>query len=205
MFSLIATLFSKLKQSKQQQSQPQELVTELKPEVQFQLVTKRVRDDEPEITMEEILFRKEFLVRIKNALSRYDFVKKDKIEFLAKRILDNTYNDGEILPLQDKKKFKLNTRAKYTKELIECFDSVETLKFDPKCFCKNLQSTERSITWSIREIESLKDVDFVDKVHLDGVGDWDGKVVGFDQIPPFPIIDYTKDKCLFFVSAEMDL
>lgn len=202
MFSLMATLFSKLKPSKQQ-IQSQE--TELKPEVQFQLVTKRMRDDEPEITMEEILFRKEFLVRIKNALSRYDFVKKDRIEFLAKRILDSTYNDGEVLSLQDKKKLNLNTRAKYTKELIECFESVETLKFDPKSFCKNLQSTERSITWAIREIESLKNVDFVDKVRLDGIGDWDGKVVQFEQIPPFPVIDYTQDKCLFFVSAEMDL
>lgn len=190
--SILSKLFGKNKQ-------------ELKPDITIELVKTRVRVDEQPTTAEEILFKKAFFVRVKEALSKYSFIKKDKIEFLANRILDNSYNQGEILTLQDKKSLNLNTRAKYSKELVECFLSIETLKFDPKDFCQNLQYTERSIVWAIREIQRLKDVGFIDEVRLDGVGSWNERIVKIDNIPPFPVIDYTKERCLFFVTGHINL
>lgn len=193
--SILLKLFGKNEQEK------------LKPDIGIEITETRMREDAPPITAEEILFKKAFLVKIKEALSRYDFIKKDKLEFLAKRILDGSYNQGEVLSLQDKKSLNLNTRAKYSKELIECFLSVETLKFDPKDFCRNLQYTERSIVWTTREINRLKQVGFIDEVRLSGigdVGDWDERIVKIDKIPPFPIIDYTKEQGLFFINGHIN-
>lgn len=176
----------------------------LKPQIDIELVTVRNREDEPPTTAEEILFKKAFLLRIKDALHRYDFVKKDKIEFLAKRILDDSYNQGEVLSLQEKKELNLNTRAKYSKELIDCFQDVEHFKFDPKFFCKNLQYTERTIVWALREIERLRNTGFIEKIHLSGMGEWNEKIVKLNNIPSLPIIDYTQEQCLFFVTGHID-
>lgn len=199
---MFKSIFLKLFNTKKQEESA--LSLELKPRIDLELVTSRNREDEPPTTAEEILFKKAFLARIRLALQRYDFVKKDKIEFLAKRILDDSYNQGEVLSLQDKKVLNLNTRAKYSKELIECFQGVENFKFDPKDFCRNLQYTERTIVWASREIERLKNTGFIDKVRLEGAGEWNEKIVKLNNIPPFSIIDYTQERCLFFVIAHID-
>lgn len=201
MFSFLSSLFSKHKKSNTKNLAK---TTELTPEIGIEVVLDRIPEDAPPTTAEEILFRKAFLSRIKDALSRYEFIKKDKIEFLAKRILDSSYNQGEILSLQEKRALNLNTRAKYTRELIECFRDVDKLKFDPKDFCQNLQYTERTIVWALREIKRLKETGFINKVRLDGIGEWNEKIVKIHKIPEFPIIDYTQERVLFFVTAHID-
>lgn len=141
-------------------------------------------------------------VRILEALSRYSFVNSDKKAILAKYLSgkDDIFGD-ELLSLEDKK--KLNTRAKYLRGLVECFNDVEQLDFDIKFFCSNVTYTERSILWALDEIDKYKNVDCINKVRLEGIGEWDDKIYPINKIPPMPLVDHTKEKVLFFVTPKI--
>ncbi|HDR1051470.1 DUF4236 domain-containing protein [Pasteurella multocida] len=143
-------------------------------------------------------------VRILEALSRYSFVNSDKKAILAKYLSgkDDIFGD-ELLSLEDKKKLNLNTRAKYLRGLVECFNDVEQLDFDIKFFCSNVTYTERSILWALDEIDKYKNVDCINKVRLEGIGEWDDKIYPINKIPPMPLVDHTKEKVLFFVTPKI--
>lgn len=198
---MFKSIFSKLfKKDKQEQ---EEISLNLKFETE--VVATKFHISEPVSSEYQINFEKRLIERVKNALNEYPFIKKEKMSFLANELIYNQLKHSKnILSLEEKRALNLNTRAKYLKEIIECFIDVEHLDFDPKGFCENLLHTERSILWSLDKIEEAKQIDFVKKVSLEGKGKWDNQTYDIDNIPPMEKVDYTEERVLFFVIPKVD-
>lgn len=174
-------------------------------ELKTEIVATPYHISNPVTSEYQIDFERRLCSKIEKALDEYSFIKKEKIPFLANELIHNQLKYSKnILSLEEKRALNLNTRSKYTKELIECFIDVEKLNFDPKHFCKNLLDTERSILWSLDEIERAKQNEFVKKVSLEGKGKWDNKIYDLDKIPPFEKVDYTQERVLFFVMSKVE-
>ncbi|WP_336368971.1 hypothetical protein [Avibacterium paragallinarum] len=159
-----------------------------------------------------INFDKQLKQRIENALSKYDFVKKEKVALLANEIINNhSKYSKDILSLDEKRKLGLNTRAKYARSFIECFSNVENLNFDPKLFCQNLLYTERTILYCLDDIDRLKknraSEQFIieEQIITEEKEEFTKKIYNINEIPVFEEIDYTNKRVLFFVIANIDL
>lgn len=197
----LARLANLLKEIRSHNSKNEEKLFNLKAE----LITSPSHISNPVTSEYQINFEKRLIDRIKNALDKYPFIKKEKISFLADELIKNRLKHSKnILSLEEKRALNLNTRAKYAKELIECFINVEQFDFDPKWFCDNLLYTERSILWSLDEIEKLKQQKFVTKVSLEGKGKWDNKIYDINNIPIMEKVNYTEERVLFFVIPKVD-
>ena len=166
----------------------------------------------PTDSKENIEFEKQLKLRIENALSRYDFIKKEKISFLASELVnDNFKYSKELLSLEEKRALRLNTRAKYARSFIDCFSDVEKLDFDPKFFCENLIYTERSILWSLDNLEKLKENKFIEKITLEkqivseGKEEWVKEIYNINELRDFEQIDYTEKRVLFSILPNIDI
>ena len=166
----------------------------------------------PAVPKDIIKFEKQLKLRIENALSRYDFIKKEKISFLASELVnDNFKYSKDILSLEEKRTLRLNTRAKYTRSFVECFSNIEQLNFDPRFFCQNLIYTERTILFSLNDIDRLKKSKFVKQVIFEkqiiseGREEWVKNEYSLDEIPDFELVDYTRERVLFFILSNIDL
>ena len=166
----------------------------------------------PTAPKEIIKFEKQLKLRIENALSRYDFIKKEKISFLASELVNDDFKySKDILSLEEKRALRLNTRAKYARNFIDCFSDVEKLDFDPKFFCKNLIYTERTILWSLDNLERLKENKFIEKITLkkqivsEGKEEWVQEIYNINELHEFEQIDYTEKRVLFFISPNIDI
>ena len=166
----------------------------------------------PSAPKETIKFEDRLKLRIENALSRYDFIKKEKISFLAGELVnDNFKHSKDILSLEEKRALKLNTRTKYARDLIDCFSDVEKLDFDPKFFCENLIYTERSILWSLDNLEELKGKKFIEKITLEkqivseGKEEWVTEIYNINELHEFEQIDYTEKRVLFSILPNIDI
>lgn len=158
----------------------------------------------PTAPKEIIKFEKQLKLRIENALSRYDFIKKEKISFLASELVNDDFKySKDLLSLEEKRALRLNTRAKYARNFIDCFSDVENLDFDPRFFCKNLIYTERTILWSLDNLERLKENKFIEKITLEkqivseGKEEWVQEIYNINELPEFEQIDYTEKRVLF--------
>ena len=162
---------------------------------------------ENNVTLESTAeFKKKLIERIELALSNYNFVKKEKVAFLANGLANDMLSIKEdVLSLDEKKLLKLNTRAKYPRVLIECFDNIESLNFDPKVFCENVLYTERSIVWSFENIENFKSKEFIKNVFLEGKGNWNNKTYNINEIPSIEPVDYRSERVLFFANSKIDV
>lgn len=170
-----------------------------------EIVATPLKLSDPIVSEHQINFEKRLMSRIENALSRYDFVKKDKIQFLANELIhENLKHSKNILSLEEKRELNLNTRSKYPREFIDCFIGIKDFDFDPKFFCRNLKNTEHSILYCLDEINRLKECGFVNKVTLEGKGLWDNKEYNIDEIPEMEIIDYTEERVMFFIIGKID-
>ena len=161
---------------------------------------------------EIIKFENQLKLRIENALSRYDFIKKEKISFLASELVnDNFKYSKDLLSLEEKRALRLNTRAKYARNFIDCFSDVENLDFDPKFFCKNLIYTERSILWSLDNLDRLKENKFIEKITLEkqivseGKEEWVQEIYNINELHEFEQIDYTEKRVLFSILPNIDI
>lgn len=157
-------------------------------------------------------FEEQLKLRIENALSRYDFIKKEKISFLASELVNDDFKHSkDILSLEEKRALGLNTRAKYARDFIDCFSDVEKLEFDPKSFCENLIYTERSILWSLDNLEELKGKKFIEKITLEkqivseGKEEWVTEIYNINELHEFEQIDYTKKRVLFSILPNIDI
>lgn len=157
-------------------------------------------------------FEKQLKLRVENALSRYDFIKKEKISFLASELVnDNFKYSKDLLSLEEKKVLGLNTRSKYARSFIDCFSDVEKLNFDPKFFCENLIYTERSILWSLDNLEELKGKKFIEKITLEkqivseGKEEWVTEIYNINELHEFEQIDYTEKRVLFSILPNIDI
>ena len=166
----------------------------------------------PVAPKEVIRFENQLKLRIENALSRYDFIKKEKISFLASELVnDNFKHSKDLLSLEEKQALRLNTRAKYARDLIDCFYDVEKLDFDPKFFCRNLIYTERSILWSLDNLEELKGKKFIEKITLEkqivseGKEEWVTEIHNINELHEFEQIDYTEKRVLFSILPNIDI
>ena len=166
----------------------------------------------PTDSKENIEFEKQLKLRIENALSRYDFIKKEKISFLASELVnDNFKHSKALLSLEEKRSLRLNTRAKYARDFIDCFSDVEKLDFDPKFFCENLIYTERSILWSLDNLEELKGKKFIEKITLEkqivseGKEEWVTEIYNINELHNFEQIDYTEKRVLFSILPNIDI
>jgi hypothetical protein len=166
----------------------------------------------PTAPKEIIKFEKQLKLRIENALSRYDFIKKEKISFLASELVNDDFKySKDLLSLEEKRALRLNTRAKYARNFIDCFSDVENLDFDPRFFCKNLIYTERTILWSLDNLERLKENKFIEKITLEkqivseGKEEWVQEIYNINELPEFEQIDYTEKRVLFFISPNIDI
>lgn len=166
----------------------------------------------PSAPKETIKFEDRLKLRIENALSRYDFIKKEKISFLASELAnDNFKHSKDLLSLEEKRALKLNTRAKYARDFIDCFSDVEKLEFDPKSFCENLIYTERSILWSLDNLEELKGKKFIEKITLEkqivseGKEEWVTEIYNINELHEFEQIDYTEKRVLFSILPNIDI
>lgn len=166
----------------------------------------------PSAPKETIKFEERLKLRIENALSRYDFIKKEKISFLASELVnDNFKYSKDILSLEEKRALRLNTRAKYARSFIDCFSDVEKLDFDPRFFCKNLIDTERSILWSLDNLERLKENKFIEKITLEkqivseGKEEWVQEIYNINELHEFEQVDYTEKRVLFFILPNIDI
>ncbi len=166
----------------------------------------------PSTPKETIKFEDRLKSRIENALSRYDFIKKEKISFLASELVnDNFKHSKDLLSLEEKRALKLNTRAKYARDFIDCFSDVEKLDFDPKSFCENLIYTERSILWSLDNLEELKGKKFIEKITLEkqivseGKEEWVTEIYNINELHEFEQIDYTEKRVLFSILPNIDI
>ena len=166
----------------------------------------------PTAPKEIIKFEKQLKLRIENALSRYDFIKKEKISFLASELVNDDFKySKDLLSLEEKRALRLNTRAKYARNFIDCFSDVENLDFDPRFFCKNLIYTERTILWSLDNLERLKENKFIEKITLEkqivseGKEEWVQDIYNINELPEFEQIDYTEKRVLFFISPNIDI
>ena len=166
----------------------------------------------PSAPKETIKFEDRLKLRIENALSRYDFIKKEKISFLAGELVnDNFKHSKDILSLEEKRALKLNTRTKYARDLIDCFSDVEKLDFDPKFFCENLIYTERSILWSLDNLEELKGKKFIEKITLEkqivseGKEEWVTEIHNINEPHEFEQVDYTEKRVLFSILPNIDI
>lgn len=214
-FALIYWIVKKIKQRRgqkalndyQEHSSKEESQTRV-PNIKLhsEIITTPSNISDPIISEHQIDFEKRLMLRIKNALSNYDFVRKDKISFLADELIHNNLKYSKnILSLEEKRSLNLNTRSKYAKEFIDCFVGIGSFDFDPKFFCENLKHTERSILWCLDEIERLKKLKFVKKVSLEGKGEWDEKICNIEDIPEMDTIDYTEERVIFFICSKIDL
>lgn len=161
---------------------------------------------------ESIKFKKQLKLRIENALSRYDFIKKEKISFLASELVNDDFKySKDVLSLEEKRALGLNTRAKYARNFIDCFSEVEKLDFDPKFFCKNLICTEQSILFSLDNMERLKENKFIEKITLEKQivsewkEEWVKEIYNINELHNFEQVDYTEKRVLFFISPNIDI
>lgn len=166
----------------------------------------------PSAPKETIKFEDRLKLRIENALSRYDFIKKEKISFLASELVsDNFKHSKDLLSLEEKRALKLNARAKYARSLIDCFSDVEKLDFEPKSFCENLIYTEQSILWSLDNLEELKGKKFIEKITLEkqiiseGKEEWVKEIYNINELHEFEQIDYTEKRVLFSILPNIDI
>lgn len=166
----------------------------------------------PAAPKEVIKFEEQLKLRIENALSRYDFIKKEKISFLASELANDDFKySKDILSLEEKRALRLNTRAKYARDLIDCFSDVENLDFDPKFFCENLIYTERSILWSLDNLEGLKENKFIEKITLEKQivsewkEEWVTEIYNINELHEFEQIDYTEKRVLFSILPNIDI
>lgn len=166
----------------------------------------------PSAPKETIKFEDRLKLRIENALSRYDFIKKEKISFLASELVnDNFKHSKDLLSLEEKRALRLNTRTKYARDFIDCFSDVEKLDFDPKFFCENLIYTERSILWSLDNLEELKGKKFIEKITLEkqivseGKEEWVTEIHNINEPHEFEQVDYTEKRVLFSISPNIDI
>ena len=166
----------------------------------------------PSAPKETIKFEDRLKLRIENALSRYDFIKKEKISFLASELVnDNFKHSKDLLSLEEKRALRLNTRTKYARDFIDCFSDVEKLDFDPKFFCENLIYTERSILWSLDNLEELKEKKFIEKITLEkqivseGKEEWVTEIHNINEPHKFEQVDYTEKRVLFFILPNIDI
>ena len=108
-------------------------------------------------------------------------------------------------------RLKLNTRTKYARDFIDCFSDVEKLDFDPKFFCENLIYTERSILWSLDNLEELKGKKFIEKITLEkqivseGKEEWVTEIHNINEPHEFEQVDYTEKRVLFFILPNIDI
>lgn len=166
----------------------------------------------PAAPKEVIKFEERLKLRIENALSRYDFIKKEKISFLASELVNDDFKySKDFLSLEEKRALRLNTRAKYARDLIDCFSDVEKLDFDPKFFCENLIYTERSILWSLDNLERLKENKFIEKITLEkqivseAKEEWVTEIYNINELHEFEQIDYTEKRVLFSILPNIDI
>lgn len=166
----------------------------------------------PSAPKETIKFEDRLKLRIENALSRYDFIKKEKISFLASELVnDNFKHSKDLLSLEEKRALRLNTRTKYARDFIDCFSDVEKLDFDPKFFCENLIYTERSILWSLDNLEELKGKKFIEKITLEkqivseGKEEWVTEIHNINEPHEFEQVDYTEKRVLFSILPNIDI
>lgn len=166
----------------------------------------------PSALKETIKFEDRLKLRIENALSRYDFIKKEKISFLASELVsDNFKHSKDLLSLEEKRALKLNTRAKYARDFIDCFSDVENLDFDPKFFCENLIYTERTILWSLDNLEELKENKLIEKITLEkqivseAKEEWVTEIYNINELNEFEQVDYTEKRVLFSILPNIDI
>ena len=166
----------------------------------------------PTTPKENAEFEKRLKLRVENALSRYDFIKKEKISFLASELVnDNFKHSKDLLSLEEKRALRLNTRTKYARDFIDCFSDVEKLDFDPKFFCENLIYTERSILWSLDNLEELKGKKFIEKITLErqivseAKEEWVTEIYNINELHEFEQIDYTEKRVLFSILPNIDI
>lgn len=132
-------------------------------------------------------------------------------EKIRELVNDNFKHSKDLLSLEEKRALKLNTRAKYARDLIDCFSDVEKLDFDPKFFCENLIYTERSILWSLDNLEELKGKKFIEKITLEkqivseGEEEWVTEIYNINELHNFEQVDYTEGRVLFFISPNIDI
>lgn len=166
----------------------------------------------PSAPKETIKFEERLKLRIENALSSYDFIKKEKISFLASELVNDDFNHSkDLLSLEEKRALKLNTRAKYARDFIDCFSDVENLDFDPKFFCENLIYTERTILWSLDNLEELKENKLIEKITLEkqivseAKEEWVTEIYNINELNEFEQVDYTEKRVLFFILPNIDI
>nr|DAS28619.1 MAG TPA: hypothetical protein [Caudoviricetes sp.] len=166
----------------------------------------------PAAPKEAIKFEEQLKLRIENALSRYDFIKKEKISFLASELVNDDFKHSkDLLSLEEKRALRLNTRAKYARDFIDCFSDVEKLDFDPKSFCENLIYTERSILWSLDNLEELKENKLIEKITLEkqivseAKEEWVTEIYNINELNEFEQVDYTEKRVLFSILPNIDI
>lgn len=166
----------------------------------------------PSAPKETIKFEERLKLRIENALSSYDFIKKEKISFLASELVNDDFNHSkDLLSLEEKRALKLNTRAKYARDFIDCFSDVENLDFDPKFFCENLIYTERTILWSLDNLEELKENKLIEKITLEkqivseAKEEWVTEIYNINELNEFEQVDYTEKRVLFSILPNIDI
>lgn len=85
------------------------------------------------------------------------------------------------------------------------------MDFDPKSFCENLIYTERSILWSLDNLEELKGKKFIEKITLEkqivseGKEEWVKEIYNINELHNFEQVDYTEKRVLFFISPNIDI
>ena len=144
--------------------------------------------------------------------------KKERVPALIGKIREVTTEFGrvstklafekdEVLTLEEKKSLGLNTRSKYSKFLIECFEPSRMNEIDPRVALENMHLSAFHKISNKKELQKLKNLGFVKKVKIMPAGDKDDcqeiksckKVYSINEVPelPFPECNAAYCRCCY--------
>jgi hypothetical protein len=113
------------------------------------------------------------------------------------------FEGNEVLTVEEKRALGLNTRMKYTKEFIECFDSGILKTIEPKAILLNMHLSAYHRVARRRDLLKFRDLGFIKRITIVPVGDAGDcakvkrlkKTYSLEAVPELPLPDCTAPFC----------
>ena len=156
----------------------------------------------------------EIIQLLENNIISSGLFKKDRVPELIGKIRGVTVEFGrvntklafekdEVLSLEEKKSLGLNTRSKYSKFLIECFEPSRINEIDPRVVLENMHLAAFHKISRKKELQKFKNLGFVKKVKILPAGDEDDcqkiksckKVYSINEVPELPLPECNAAYC----------
>ena len=163
---------------------------------------------------EELQGNNEVINLLEAAMRTSGFFRTEKIPELVSKLRSGSspfarvntiaaFEGGQILSVEEKRALGLNTRMKYSRELIECFVPTSLKTIEPKSVLENMHVGAFHRVERKRELLRFRELGFVKQIKIIPCGDEDDcskikrlrKIHDLDKVPELPLPGCTAPCC----------